>query len=60
MSKLIGLMLFIAGCAMLYLGWQAHLSSEAGGEGASSSVWLLTFGAIATVWGLAVSMRRRI
>jgi hypothetical protein len=53
-------MLFVAGCAMLYLGWQAHLGSEAEVDGSSSSVWLLTFGAIATVWGLAVSLRRRI
>jgi hypothetical protein len=60
MSKLLGLILLVAGCVMLYLGWQSHLASEDAAEAASQSVWLLTIGAIATVWGLAVAMRRRI
>jgi hypothetical protein len=60
MNKLLGLILLGAGCVMLYLGWQGHLASEHEVGAAAKSVWLLTIGAIATIWGLAISMRRRI
>ena len=51
---------------MLYFGWQAHEASLATSIGTvpratgSESVWLLTFGAVAVVWGLAISLRRRV
>jgi hypothetical protein len=66
MGKLFGLILLIAGCVMLYLGWQSHLGSvdSTGAVNSppseSESIWLLTVGAAALVWGLAVSLRRRV
>jgi hypothetical protein len=65
MGKLFGVILLIAGCVMLYLGWEAHLGSvdstgAADLSSESESVWLLTIGAAALVWGLAISLRRRV
>lgn len=66
MSKLFGFMLLIGGSIMLYYGWQAHERAFTNSAGTfsqatgSESVWLLTFGVVAIVWGLAISLRRRI
>ena len=66
MSKLFGFMLLVGGSIMLYYGWQAHEAALADSVGTvsgakgSESEWLLTFGAVAVVWGLAISLRRRI
>jgi hypothetical protein len=67
MSKLLGLILLFVGGAMLYYGWQAHEavisttgSSLATRAEGSESVWLLTLGAVAAIWGLAVVLRRRV
>lgn len=66
MSKLFAFLLLVGGSIMLYYGWQAHEAAFANSAGTlsqatgSESVWLLTFGAMAVVWGLAISLRRRI
>ena len=66
MSKLFGFILLFGGSIMLYFGWQAHEAALASSIGTvpratgSESVWLLTFGAVAVVWGLAISLRRRV
>jgi hypothetical protein len=65
MGKLFGFILLIAGGVMLYFGWQSHLGSvdSTGAVSApaeSESIWLLTIGAVAVVWGLSVSLRRRV
>jgi hypothetical protein len=66
MINLLGLILLVAGCVMLYLGWQAHeaalaiAASNPAQASGSQSVWLLTAGAISVVWGLAVALRRRV
>jgi hypothetical protein len=65
MGKLVGLILLIAGCVMLYFGWQSHLGSVdstgvASAPAESESIWLLTVGAVAVVWGLSVALRRRV
>ncbi|MEO6006286.1 MAG: DUF3185 family protein [Opitutus sp.] len=65
MSKLLGLILLVAGSLMLYFGWNAREAVGAEGlasplsDAGSQAVWLLTLGAVALVWGLAVSIRRR-
>lgn len=65
MSKMLGLILLVAGCVMLYFGWQAHeaalaiAASDPARATGSQFLWLLTFGAVSVVGGLAVSLRRR-
>lgn len=66
MSRLFGLILLVAGSVMLYMGWQAHEAVSADGvitvaaRSDSQSIWLLTLGAAALVWGLAALLRRRV
>jgi hypothetical protein len=67
MSKLLGVILLVIGCVMLFYGWQAHQAASVSATGAvvsrsggGESMWLLTMGTIAVVWGLVVSLRRRV
>ena len=66
MSKLFGIILLVGGSIMLYYGWRAHEMAFANSGGTfpgatgSESVWLLTLGAVAVVWGLAISLRHRV
>ena len=63
MSKLLGLILLVAGCVMPFFWWQAREAALAiaGGNSAlatgSQSVWWLTVGALSAVGCLAVSLR---
>ena len=66
MSRALGIIFLLVGALMIYFGWQAHevVSSSAspltGSSESSHSIWLLTLGAVAAVWGLAVLLRRKI
>ena len=67
MSKLLGVIFLVVGGVMLYRGWQSHDAVSPNGTtvvvtgpAGSESVWLLTLGAVAVIWGLIALFRRSV
>ena len=65
MSRFLGLIFLIVGAVLLYYGWQAHQSVASAASNAvvgtptNKSMWLLSLGAIAGLWGLFWLFRPR-
>lgn len=64
-EKLLGFILLVVGAALLYYGWESHAAVPPDFDASrdprgARSVWLLSIGAVAAVWGLFALLRRRV